>query len=144
MNSFTLIAIGNLARNPELTAKDDTLYARFCLVGNDYGGRNEDGEARQVATSIWFVAFGHLAESITKNARKGDQLIVTAQMKSNTWIDRQGETQYDYSFIAQGFRFGAPGKAKREELAAMREENGSDGDGEGEDEVTRIGIELQA
>jgi type IV secretion system protein VirB3 len=46
MNSFKLTAVGHLARNPELVAKGDTLYTRFCLVGNDYAGRDEEGAAR--------------------------------------------------------------------------------------------------
>jgi len=33
MNSFTLTAVGNLAKNPELTAKGEIMYTRFCLVG---------------------------------------------------------------------------------------------------------------
>lgn len=122
MNSFTLLAVGNLARNPELVAKSDTMYTRFCLVGNDYAGKDEEGAAREVVTSLWFVAFGALGEAIAKNARKGDQLIVDARIRANNWTDKQGEKQYDHSFIVQGFRFGAPGKTKREELDARREE----------------------
>jgi single-strand DNA-binding protein len=122
MNSFTLIAVGNLARNPELAAKSDTVYTRFCLVGNDYAGKDEEGAAREIVTSLWFVAFGAVGEAIARNARKGDQLIVDARIRSNNWIDKQGEKQYDHSFIVQGFRFGAPGKAKREEFEALREE----------------------
>ena len=33
MNSFELTAIGNLAKNPELIAKGDISYTRFCLIG---------------------------------------------------------------------------------------------------------------
>ena len=58
MNSFTLTAIGNLSRNPELTVKGDRTYAKFCLIGNDYAGKDEEGGAREIATSIWFTAFG--------------------------------------------------------------------------------------
>ena len=29
MNSFTFIGIGNLARNPEVTARGDVAYVRF-------------------------------------------------------------------------------------------------------------------
>src|SRR5438552_3652467 len=76
MNSFKLIAVGNLARNPELVAKGEMLYTRFCLVGNDYAGRDEEGAAREVITSLWITAFGALGEAIAKNALKGDQLIV--------------------------------------------------------------------
>ena len=120
MNSFKLTAIGNLARDPELVAKSDTLYTRFCLVGNDYAGKDEEGTAREVVTSLWFVAFGALGEAVAKNARKGDQLIVEARVRANNWTDKQGEKQYDHSFIVEGFRFGAPGRAKREEFEAQR------------------------
>ncbi len=122
MNSFTLTAVGNLARNPELVSKADKSYARFCLVGNDYAGKDEEGVAREVVTSLWFVAFGAMGEAIARNARKGDQLIVDARVRSSNWTDEQGEKKYDHSFIVQGFRFGAPGKAKREEREAQKSE----------------------
>ena len=122
MNSFTLTAVGNLARNPEFVAKDDTSYARFCLVGNDYAGKDEGGTAREVTTSLWFVAFGAMGEVLARNARKGDQLFVEARVRANNWTDKQGEKKYDHSFIVQGFRFGAPGKIKREELDGRREQ----------------------
>ena len=121
MNSFTITAVGNLAKNPELTVKGDTTYTRFCLVGNDYAGKDEQGNAREAVTSLWFVAFEGLGESIAKNARKGDQLILQAQIRSNNWTDKEGEKQYDYSFVVHSFRFGAPGRAKREELARREE-----------------------
>jgi len=118
MNSFTLTAVGNLAVNPELIAKSETMYTRFCLVGNDYAGKDGEGAPREVVTSVWFVAFGPVGEAIARNARKGDQLIVDARIRANNWIDRHGDKQYDYSFVVQGFRFGAPGRMKREELEA--------------------------
>ena len=121
MNSFTLTAVGNLAKNPELAVKGDATYTRLCLVGNDYAGKDERGNVREAVTSVWFVAFDSLGETIAKNARKGDQLILQAQVRSNNWTDKDGEKQYDYSFVIQNFRFGAPGKAKREELASRDE-----------------------
>ena len=77
-----------------------------------------------MVTSLWFVAFGPLGESIARNARKGDQLILEAKVRASNWTDEQGEKKYDHSFIVQGFRFGAPGKLKREELDARRGEDG--------------------
>lgn len=122
MHSFTLTAIGNLARDPELVVKTGSTYARFCLIGNDYAGKDEDGAAREVATSLWFTAFDVLAETLAEHARLGDQLIVTAHVRASTWTDKQGEQQYDHSFIADGFRFGAPGKAGRELREARRDQ----------------------
>jgi single-strand DNA-binding protein len=122
MNSFTLTAVGNLAKDPEFAVKGETAYTKICLVGNDYAGKDEHGNAREAVTTVWFVAFESLGEAIAKHARKGDQLIVQAQVRSNNWTDKEGEMQYDHSFVVQQFRFGAPGKAKREELAARRGE----------------------
>jgi single-strand DNA-binding protein len=121
MNSFTVTAVGNLAKDPESSVKGDTSYTRFCLVGNDYAGRDEQGNVREIVTTLWFVAFENLGEAIAKNARKGDQLILEAQIRSNNWTDKEGERQYDHSFVVQNFRFGAPGKAKREQLASRRD-----------------------
>jgi len=121
MYSFNVTAVGNLAKNPELTVKGDTTYTRFCLVGNDYAGKDDQGNTREVVTTLWFVAFDGLGETIAKNVRKGDQLILQAQVRSNNWTDKEGELQYDHSFVVQSFRFGAPGKAKREELARREE-----------------------
>lgn len=117
MHSFTLTAVGNLARNPELVVKDDSTYARFCLLGNDYGGRDPAGGVRDMKTSLWFVAFGTLGEVIARTARKGDQLFIQARVRANNWTDKQGAKQYDHSFVVNGFRFGAPGRAKREDAA---------------------------
>ena len=120
MNSFTLFAVGNLARNPELVTKGDMTYTRFCLVGNDYAGRDEEGASREVVTSIWLTAFGNTGEAIAKNVRKGDQLIVQGRIRSSNWT-KDGELQYDHSFTVETFKFGAPGKAKREELERREE-----------------------
>ena len=123
MNSFSVTAIGNLAKHPELIAKGDIVYTRFCLIGNDYAGKDEGGATRELMTSVWFVAFGALGEAIAKHSRKGDQLILEAKIRSSNWTDEQGERQYDHSFVVDGFRFGAPGRSKRGELDQRRVES---------------------
>lgn len=120
MNSFNLMAIGNLAKDPELESKASLSFTRFCLIGNDYAGKDDGGNTREMTTSLWFVAFGAVAEAIAKKARRGDQLVVQAKIRANNWTDEQGEKQYDYSFVVEGFRFGAPGKLKREEFEEGR------------------------
>ena len=131
MNSFTLTAVGNLARNPEAVAKGDVTFTRFCLVGNDYAGKDDEGAPREIVTTLWFVAFGALAESLVRGARKGDQLFVEARVRSNNWTDKQGEKQYDLDFVVQGYRYGAPGKIKREERKSHRQEGTQKGDERG-------------
>lgn len=117
MNSFELRAVGNLAANPELVKRGGKTYCRFCLVGNDYAGKGEEGEAREVTTGLYLVAFNGLAQAIADNARKGDQLIIDAHIRANNWLEKGGETVYDYSYIVDGFKFGSPGAAKRAEFS---------------------------
>jgi len=114
MNSFTLIGIGQLAKDPETHGTGDKRHTKFALIGNDFAGTGND----ELTTAVFFVAFGSLAKAIAENARKGDQLIVQAQMRANNWTPEGGDTQYGYSHVLTGFRFGAPGRAKREERAA--------------------------
>src|SRR3569833_883596 len=109
MNSFRLTAVGVLARNPELTAKDDITVARFCLTGNDSAGETEKDGPRQFITSLWFIAFGAIAESIARHSRKGDQLILEAPIVASDWTDDDGERQRGHTFIVTGFLFGATG-----------------------------------
>jgi single-stranded DNA-binding protein len=115
MNSFTLRAVGALACNPERLAKGDTHYTRFRLVGNDYAGRDTGGEAREVITSLGFVAFGALGEALSQNARKGDQLIVEAILRPDDWTEKTANHP-DHGFVVTGFRFGAAGRARQCEL----------------------------
>ncbi len=120
MSSFSLRAVGNLANTPEIAHKGDVTYASLHLIGNDYAGKDEEGAAREVVTGVWFVAFGMLAETLVRTCRKGDQLILEARIRADNWTDASGEKQYDYSFVVDGFKFGAPGKTKREEFETAR------------------------
>ena len=111
MNSFTLVATGSLARDPELNTQGGTRYARFCLVGHDSAGHDAEGASREVVTRLWFVAFGALGEAIARNARQGDQLILEARVCPDTWTDEQETFRYGHTFVVQGFRFGARGRS---------------------------------
>ena len=123
MNSFSVTAVGNLAHDPELAEKGDSTYTRIRLVGNDYAGKDLQGNPRETSTALTFVAFDSLGEVIARTARTGDQLILQAQIRANNWTDKDGVIQYDLTFVIQDFRFGAPGKLRRSELAARRSES---------------------
>lgn len=115
MNSFTFIGIGSLARNPEVTAKGDVAYVRFCLIGADQAEPDEEvGHARQVINCVWFLAFDEIADRLATHCRKGDQLIVTARVRSHVWTGSEGEGRSGPVFIVTDFRFDAmhgPGSA---------------------------------
>lgn len=110
------VFVGNLAKSVVLSGAGDRAVARFTLITNEYAGRDkETGEVRERMVSLQFVAFRAKAEAIAKNALKGDQLIVDYRIENNTY-QKDGEDVYGYNFIVEDFKFGAPGKEKREQL----------------------------
>jgi single-stranded DNA-binding protein len=107
MNSFNLTAVGNLARNPELSAKGDVTFSRFRLVGDDAATKSDGEPLGDVVASLWFLAFGPIATAIAERARKGDQLILEARVIAAHWTDEQQGKQHGHIFVVTGFRFGA-------------------------------------
>jgi single-stranded DNA-binding protein len=107
MNSFTLWAVGELARNPESVPNDDIAVTRFCVVGCDSAGGSDVAVRLAVVTSLWFYAFGDIAVSLLKNARKGDQLIVEARPSAECKIEKDGSRLQEVDFFVTGFRYGA-------------------------------------
>jgi len=103
MNSFILRAVGNLARNPEALAKGALGYARFCLVGSD----PEEQQTQHVVTSLWLLAFDDIANDLLKHARKGDQLILEARVRSSCRTEGDGCYRCQNVFIVTGLRYGA-------------------------------------
>jgi single-strand DNA-binding protein len=118
MRSFRLFAVGRLGRDPELVNTGKNTYTRFCLLGNDYGGKDDQGEAREIVTSVWFTLWGSAAEALAHECQIGDQVIVEGHLIANNFVDDEGNKRYTYNFIAQSFRRGAPGRATRESLSA--------------------------
>jgi len=108
LNSFTLQAVGTLARNPELVAKENTTFVRFCLVGDNHN-IDENGVERPVASTVWFHAFDEAASSLIKHARKGDQLIVEALVCGATVV-LDWHSMQQVQFVVTAFAFGAKGR----------------------------------
>jgi single-stranded DNA-binding protein len=144
MNSFTFIGIGNLARNPEFAAKGDVAYVRFCLVGADYAEPDEESDrAREISNSVWFLAFDKMADRIATHARKGDQLIVTARIRSYGWIDKDGASRSGTLFIVTDFRFGAKGgpSSAVNSIRAPRPPNPAEPAAAGADDVSKMSMQ---
>jgi single-stranded DNA-binding protein len=114
MNSFSVRAIGYLARNPEPVArKGHEVSARFCLTGDDIAAEEDGHTMRVVVTSVWFTAAGVIARDILRKARKGDQLILEARVSAHRCAGKQHQDQQQqqgYEFMVTGVRFGARGR----------------------------------
>lgn len=122
------VFIGNLASAPSLTGSGDRAVVKFTLIANEYAGKDEAGNTREKSVAIQFTAFRGKAEAIQKHCSKGDQLIVSYRIENNRYTDKSGEEVYGYNFLLDDFTFGAPGKAKREELGQPPASGPDDGE----------------
>ena len=99
--------VGNLTKNPELVISGDKKYCHFRLAVNEWNGNEE------IATFIPFIAWGNQAESITKFAKKGDQLIIGGRVQVSQW-EKDGINQERIQIVVTDFCFGNVAKSNRE------------------------------
>jgi single-strand DNA-binding protein len=120
MNHFHFT--GRVAKAVTLSGQGDRAVAKFTLIRNQYAGKDEGGETLEKTVAVQFTAFRKKAEALAKNVFKGDQLIIVARVENNNYTDKDGVDQYDFNFVVDDFDFGAPGEAKRAELASRQRE----------------------
>jgi single-stranded DNA-binding protein len=105
MGSFSVRAIGQLARNPEILATAEGTYCRFCLTSEDYTEDDEHGRFIVTIQNVWFVATHMIDVAIAESARMGDQLFIEGKIRRHHWTAK-GRSE-DHTFVVTGFRFGA-------------------------------------
>lgn len=115
--SNLLIFTGRLSAAPESRSHGDTDVTKFTLIRNEYAGKDSKGKAKERVVSIQFTAFNGLGTAIAEHAKKGDQLIVEAELSNNNY-EKDGVDVYGYNFTVRNFEFGAPGPEKRAALDA--------------------------
>jgi single-stranded DNA-binding protein len=105
MSSFSVGAIGFLARNPEVFVAAEGTYCRFCMIAEDSTEDDEHGRFAVAAQSVSLVATHAIGAAIADSARKGDQLFVQGKIRKHHWTAK-GSNE-DITFVVTGFRFGA-------------------------------------
>lgn len=107
---------GRLVKEPKLLdnpGKKPVCY--ITLIHDEYAGHDDSGpRERQVA--LPFTLFAGQAKFVAEHARIGDQLIVRYRVENNV-REKNGVTEYGFSFIVETVTLGAAGHVKREELA---------------------------
>jgi single-strand DNA-binding protein len=107
---------GAIAKSPTLREGGKTPVCHFTLILNEYAGKDQGGDDKERKVAIPFTAFAGMGKAIAEHAMVGDQLIIQYRVANNNH-EQDGQMEYGFSFIVDGFTFGAPGKLKREKLA---------------------------
>jgi single-strand DNA-binding protein len=90
MNINKLLLTGNLVADPELTeTKNGKSLVKVALANND-SFLTESGDRETVTSFVDLQLWGKSAESLAKNAKKGQELFIEGQVRQERWTDKQG------------------------------------------------------
>ena len=110
MNEVTLI--GKVVRDVELKTYDGSetkgSYVRFTLAINEYNYKNNENNA----IFVNIVAFNKQAERLYKNLNKGDKIAVEGRLKTDSYINSDGEKKYSFEIILEKFQLLSEKKEK--------------------------------
>tara|TARA_B100000949_G_C14125507_1_gene384407 strand:- start:306 stop:728 length:423 start_codon:yes stop_codon:yes gene_type:complete len=95
LNRVTLI--GNLGAEPKtITGKDGQSFVTATLATNESFKQNDEWKTRVEWHQL--VMFGKLTK-ITEYLKKGSQVYVEGKLRSNQWIDGDGNTRQSLSIV---------------------------------------------
>lgn len=111
-----VILIGRLTKDVELryTQTNNTAVASFSLAVNRKFVK--PGEERQ-ADFFNIIAWNKLAENISKNLFKGNQVAISGRLETRSWDDPNGQKHYVTEVIAEEIDFiGSKNKQNNEAI----------------------------
>jgi single-strand DNA-binding protein len=82
--------IGRPGAEPEMKTFNNSKIARFRIAVNE-SRKNANGE--WVTDTQWFpiVAWGHVADRVEKNVKKGKRIAIDGSLHNNEWTDDKGQ-----------------------------------------------------
>lgn len=111
MNHVTLF--GRLGAKPELKyTQNGTAVANLSLATSKRW-YDKDGVKQERTEWHRLVAFGKQAETLDKYLDKGNPLLVTGELQTRKWEDKEGQTRYTTEINIDSFEF--TGVAKKSE-----------------------------
>lgn len=103
MNDLNVCVIkGFLTRDVELKqSKDNKPYVKFSIANNYNYGKEKNNKANFFNC----LAFGQLAEIISKNFKKGYGILISGRISQESWQDESGKKQNNITIVVDSFNF---------------------------------------
>ncbi len=115
MNSVNLI--GRLTAEPEIKTNENAVNMLKFTLAVDRGMSSEkkhefEQEGKQTADFLRIMAWGKLAENISKYVSKGDRIAVCGRLTSSKWQKDDGTMMYTTNVMANSVDFLSVNKNK--------------------------------
>ena len=110
------IGLGNLTKTPELKyTPQGTAVCSFSIACNERY-KDKNGQQQDKVEFVNLVAWGNLAEIISKFFDKGKEIYVEGKLQTRTYDDKDGNRKYVTEVVVKVFSFtGSGGEPKQQE-----------------------------
>jgi len=109
MNFNKVFILGNVTRDPETRAlPSGQPVASFGMATNRFFS-DQSGQKKQEAEFHNVVAFGKLADIVSRYLTKGSLVFIEGRIKTRNWQNQQGVKQYRTEIIAETLQLGPKG-----------------------------------
>jgi single-strand DNA-binding protein len=116
-----VILVGNLGADPETRAMPSGVQVTNISIATSESWKDKQTGEQQERTE-WHkvVFFGRLAEIASEYLRKGSQVYVEGNLRTNKWQDRDGNDRYTTEIVAKEMQMmgGRPGSGAPAQAAS--------------------------
>ena len=117
--------IGRLTRDPEQQQIGQYNVTHFTVASNSTR-KNRDGEYDN--TFVRCTVFGRQGDVIAQRFQKGQPIIVSGELSTSTWKDKQGQDRTSVEMSVQNFSFTLQDRFQNQSLGQDHVEEVSDDD----------------
>ncbi len=112
-----VILMGNLTADPEVRATPAGLHvAKLRLATNEYGGKDDAGQAKEYTEYHHLVVFGKQAQFAGTHLKKGRSVGIEGRLQTSSWEDAAtGTKRWRTEVVVDKIEFAG---AKPQEVAA--------------------------
>ena len=116
MNINPIIISGNLVANPTLRETNSGTPVASATIANNEFFNDGDGRRQQVTTFVDVTVWGKSGENFAALAKKGQEIIIEAQLRRNDWESEDGQKHSKHYLNAESWQFA--GRQSKETLPA--------------------------
>lgn len=117
--------IGRLTRDPEQQQAGQYNVTHFTVASNSTR-KNREGEYDN--TFVRCTVFGRQGDVIAQRFQKGQPIIVSGELSTSTWKDKQGQDRTSVEMSVQNFSFTLQDRFQNQSLGQDHVEEVSDDD----------------
>ncbi|HWS88597.1 MAG TPA: single-stranded DNA-binding protein [Pyrinomonadaceae bacterium] len=105
MSFNTIIIVGNLGRDPELSyTPQGTAVCKFSVATNERR-RDKAGEQQDITTWFRVTVWGKQAENVSRYLSKGRKVYIQGRLHVEEWTDREGKPRQSLEVNASDVHF---------------------------------------